>query len=262
LVKSSTALFFLILSIGEAKEILSIGSAYFPDTISKTEACGQAFIDAQKKAMSEAGLERGRFLDIEICSENKEGASCNLVQESQSYFDGGFITSSKITKQYEVGSSINRTCVIEAVFDVRKFDQQHDPDFAFNAELSKTRIFENDTIFVTGETNQPAYIQLVWFDPKTNIFTKVFPNKYEKTSQIVGKFTIPSKEGKKKYQFYGQFLPDFMGNQVAEFLLVLATTKQFPLLEREEAPSFYSRLNDLGRSNWRKINLGYTVYRN
>ena len=45
----------------------------------------------QKKIMMKAGLERGSFFTIDICSEIENNSTCKLHQENQSYFDGGYI---------------------------------------------------------------------------------------------------------------------------------------------------------------------------
>ena len=44
-----------------AETFLAEGRSYYPADISEIEACENARLDAKMKAMSEAGLERGRF---------------------------------------------------------------------------------------------------------------------------------------------------------------------------------------------------------
>ena len=44
-------------------------------------------------------------------------------------------------------------------------------------------------------------------------------------------------------------------------MILLVTKKRFDLLERSKTSDFYKRLDELGRENWRKIELGYTIYR-
>ena len=65
--------FFLLVQSAYSEEFRGLGRAYFPDTISKVEACEIAKIEAKKNAMSKAGLERGSFNTIDVCSEGVKG---------------------------------------------------------------------------------------------------------------------------------------------------------------------------------------------
>jgi len=237
------------------------GSAYFPDNISKIEACNKAFIDARKKAMSSAGLERGRFMDIEVCTEDSAGTTCNLIQESQSYFEGGYITSANKISENIFGDGVNRQCIVEARFNVEMFKEEHDQTFIFNASLTKNKFFEGETIKVSGEVNEKSYIYLLWFDPLKDEFIKLIPNDYDNEIYLSGPFTLPSVQGSRKYEFVAKLPKDQDLEQFTEFMLILATKKKFDLINTESAQGLYERLNQFGRKNWRKINLGYTILR-
>ena len=114
-------------------------------------------------------------MDIEVCTENAVGSSCSLIQESQSYFEGGFITSAEKISETISGDGFNKQCVVQAKFNVEKFKDEHDQNFIFNASLSQNRFFEGETINVSGEVNQPSYIYLLWYDPLSDEFTKLIP---------------------------------------------------------------------------------------
>jgi hypothetical protein len=80
-------------------------------------------------------------------------------------------------------------------------------------------------------------------------------------SKIQGEFIFPSKNSNSKYALEALLPKDFENDQLSEIMLVLATKVEFSLLNKETAPDFYKRLNELGRDQWRKIHLGYTIVR-
>ena len=238
-------------------------SAYYPTNISQEEACEAAKINAQKQAMSKAGLEKGRFADLEICTDDAAGANCSLIQESQSYYEGGYITATKITKKEIEKSGVERQCVIDAQITVNRFKGKPDPNFALSAELSDRKMFAKQTFSITGETTKEAYIYVFGYLPEKDEFKTLIPNDYEPTNKIQGEFIFPSKNSnsKSKYVLEALLPKDFENEQLSEIMLVLATKDEFSLLKSETAPNFYKRLNELGRDRWRKIHIGYTVFR-
>ena len=236
--------------------------AYIPRNVTVDEACEAAKINAQKQAMSKAGLEKGRFADLEICTDDATGANCSLIQESQSYYEGGYITATKITKKEIEKSGGERQCVIDAQITVDRFKGKPDPNFALSAELSDRKMFANQTFSITGETTKEAYIYLLGYLPMKDVFYKIIPNPFEPMSKIQGEFIFPSKNSGSRYALEALLPKEFENDQLSEIILVLATKDEFSLLNTETAPNFYKRLNELGRDRWRKLNLGYTIVRN
>ena len=57
-------------------------------------------------------------------------------------------------------------------------------------------------------------------------------------------------------------LPGETRPAINEWLFLLATKTNFELLESESAESFYKRLDELGRENWRLLQIGYTILKN
>ena len=91
--------------------------------------------------------------------------------------------------------------------------------------------------------------------------SKVVPNDYERTLELDGDFEIPSRQNSGKYAIEAFILESDSRDEVAEFMILLATKNKFDFLSETKASSFYKRLDELGRQNWRKIELGYTIYR-
>ena len=182
-----------------SQPIVSEGRYYFPANISQVEACQNAFLDARQAAMSKAGLERGNFSQMDICSETEKGASCSLIQINQSYFDGGYILSEeKVSEQIQTENDF-RECVVTGKFEVKKFSSQPDLNFLVEAELNQKNFFSGQEIKITGETNRKAHITLLSYDPKTEMISKIVPNDYEPTLELDGNFEIPSRLNSGKY---------------------------------------------------------------
>ena len=67
---------------------MAVGEAYYGKDISENECYNLAKMEAEKKIMSNAGLEYVRFFNKDICSETNEGSQCKLFQDSMVYYDG------------------------------------------------------------------------------------------------------------------------------------------------------------------------------
>ena len=243
-----------------SEEFRGLGRAYFPDTISKVEACEIAKIEAKKNAMSKAGLERGNFNTIDVCSEGVKGVKCTMMQESQSYFDGGYITNEEIISQ-KIETSGQKECVIEAIYDVVKFRSQHDLNFILNAELNQRKFLNRQELRISGAVSGKAYLMLLSYNPAKDRVYKLVPNKIERNVLVDGQFQIPSVSYSKKYGLNVYIPENSKEDELTEYLILLATKKRFDLLDDTDATDFYRRLDELGRENWRKTNLSYTIYK-
>ena len=261
LLRCTSILFFLDIEAVLANTLEIRDTAYYPVNISQQEACETAKINAQKQAMSKAGLEKGRFADLEICTDDEAGATCSLIQESQSYYEGGYITSTDIIRQNIENIGYERQCVIHAKIKVERFKGTPDPNFALSAELSKKKLIANETFFLIGETSKKAYIYLLGYLPQTDELYTIIPNRFETVTLSDGEFVLPSKNSRAKYALEALIPKNYEDDQVSEVLLLLATIDEFSLLNKESAPNFYRRLNELGRDRWRKVHLGYTIFR-
>ena len=245
-----------------AETITTEGRAFFPTNISQVDSCDLAFTNAKKNALSLAGLEKSRFNTIDICIENNDVTKCELFQENHSYFDGGFIKSDEILgKEKIVGEGLQRECLITVKFEIKKYQDQPDPNFILTAELERKRLIEGDDIIIRGETSVTANLYLLGVTDKDK-YIKLIPNQFEKAKNIYGKFQLPSVEAGKKYSLEAQ-LPSQSTDikEITEYIILLATKKDFVLVDEEDEANFHKRLDELGRGNWRKRPLAYSIYK-
>jgi hypothetical protein len=85
------------------------------------------------------------------------------------------------------------------------------------------------------------------------------PNDYEKGIKANGNFQIPKKEMQKTYKLIAEFPEGSKGIEIMEYIIVLATKQKLPMLREATLEAFDQRLDDLGRENWQKIQIGYFV---
>ena len=113
---------------------------------------------------------------------------CELFQENHSYFDGGFIKSDEILgKPKIVGEGLQRECLITAKFEIKKYQDQPDPNFILTAELERKRLIEGDDILIRGETSLPANLYLLGVTDKDK-YIKLIPNQFEKAKTLTESF--------------------------------------------------------------------------
>ena len=236
------------------------GRAYFPADISQIEACDNAYINAKKSAMSLAGLERGQFFTLDICSESDKGTNCSLIQESISYYDGGYVASEQRLAE-KLTETTPRECIVNGKFEVRIFKDKPDVNFVLDASLNQRNFVSGQEVIIEGRVSPKAHISLLSFDPKTNTLSRIVPNDFDREIIIEDSFQLPSKAQKRRYSLEAYIPENTQSEEIAEFMVLLATKKKFDLLDKQTSSNFYKRLDEFGRQNWRKKDLGYTIYR-
>ena len=130
------------------------------------------------------------------------------------------------------------------------------------ADLNQRKFFSGQKVVVSGNVNPSAYIYLLDVNTKTDMLSLIVPNDYDKQIFTEDEFQLPSRQKQKFYDIYAYIPEDRRSDELSEFMILLATKQKFDLLTQTSASNFYKRLDELGRSNWRKIDLGYTIYRN
>ena len=252
--------FFIIPQISFADWVYNAEGRFdLPKNISENESCYNAKIEAKKNAMMKAGLERGSFFTIDICLENENKSSCKLHQENQSYYEGGYINDIEIIEEKIVNTSNNKECLVVLNADITKFRSQHDPNYILEGNIKSKILKIGDEIILEGEVNQTSNIFLLSVSLDKNSYVKLLPNEFEKLENIEGKFSIPSLLNSSKYSLEAQFPINYNRTSISEFLILLVTKKSFRLLNEEKSNSFYKRLDELGRKNWRIRRIGYTI---
>ena len=260
LVRNSFVFISLLTNVASAAEITSQGYSYYSNDVSLNDCKRLAQLDARKNAMSKAGLERGSFYDKEICTDSNGVSTCELIQQNQSYYDGGFIKSeTEVSFSTSELGTINQKCEYAANFEIEKFTSKHDPDFLLSADTDRGIYRDQDEVRISGVTNQMANVYLFWVDQQNDTLEVIVPNEYEPQIKSQGTFSIPTKEGSKKWGLYAEIPANSTEERLTEFFLVLATKSELALINSEDISNFYQRLNELGRENWRKIDLGYAI---
>lgn len=270
LVKNSFILpFFLAGSVcisatTSAETVEAEGRWFIDRNTTIDQACKQALLKSQAQALAKLGLEIMSIAQEEICSDVEDDVKCVLYQDIMNSTPGGYIR--EYTKTEEVVEDEDKEgkwCVIKIRAEVEKYKEDRDPNFILHAKLNK-RIFVEDTgIEITGDTNKESYIYVLGWYPEIDpaVYTKLYPNAYEKDKLISGEFMIPSREGKKKYELPTEFSDKLKGDRTYESLIVIASKEKIPLLDQERRTHFESRLNTIGRENWVKLKLGYVIVR-
>ena len=260
LLAKSSFLFFLFFSTSIAEEI-AVGEAYYGKDISENECYNLAKMEAEKKIMSNAGLEYVRFFNKDICSETNEGSECKLFQDSMVYYDGGFISEKTFFDKNISGEGNNRVCKIKIKANVTKYKSQPDPNFIFKAELEKNNLRANEEIKIIGETKSNAYIYLFSLVDNNDEFIKLFPNDHDKNNKIKGKFQIPTIQGQNKYGLRAIFPVNVNKEIIPEYMAIIASKKEMKFFDKEKKVTFYRRLNEYQRENWKMESLGYVIFK-
>ena len=252
-------------------EFVSVeGSYLFPKTMSEAACYQKALMQAKQNAVRQVVGERLSNELLEVCNETEERTSCSLFQQTLNWFDNGYLASLKHDRSLDTVRKQDgfNECVVNITAEVRKFNSEHDPEFALLAEIEgPRRKRDGDVISISGQSSQQAYLSLLGWYPEFDgdNFYKIVPNDFDEPSVIKGKFAFPSSQAQRQYQVlveWAQAYRDLETSEASEVLLVLATKKDFPLLDKEKSEDFYRRLDALGRENWKIAKLTYFVMRN
>lgn len=253
-------LIFLIVIPVKAEVFSSNGTYFFPTNISEEDCYFKAQNNAIKAVMEKAGLSYVVSSENLNCSEIKDKNTCEYFQDSQIYYEGGFITSKKFSNNRILfEGSINRKCSVHLVADIKKFKSKHDPNYILEVNLNNYIFRDGDEILINGETNLPSNVYLFNFVNDSEEYQLIIPNKFEKLTNLNGPFNIPSNQ---KYKLVAKFPIDHNKDIIQEqFMLLITKTnkEEFKVIDIESSVSLLSRLNDFGRKNWKKIRLSYFI---
>jgi hypothetical protein len=250
-----------------AEWINSEGIEYIDKKSSDYEACKNALMKAKRNALSKARLEFIQSQQIQICSENKKSSNCKLFESTFDYIDGGFITEIKnqdneTDKETIVNSSPLRKCVVKISANVIKYNEKADPNFLLSAKLiNKPIVYEGDKIIINGQVNQKSFISVYGFYPDIDAekYHQIFPNKFDKKQDFEKNIHIPRKSHTSIYDITAKFPEKIKKTETQEILIVIATKNKLDIIKEQKIVDFDKRLYNLGRSNWKKIILGYTI---
>jgi hypothetical protein len=229
------------------------------EQLSKEQACKNAIEKTKLKAMSNAGLESLTFEQIESCAASENKTECHLFQETINKYEGGYISHFNIlSKDYPDFEEEGLSCRIKAGVEVSNYREKHDPNFLLQAELtSGFTLRDGEDVTIQIKINQDAYLYLIGWYPNLdgdNYFRILGSLKPLKASEEVRYFT-----GTNSHELKAALPEDFEGDESHEFLMVLASKSPMAFFDSENSTSFHQRLDDLGRGQWRMVQLAYRI---
>ena len=114
---------------------------------------------------------------------------------------------------------------------------------------------------INGEINLPSKIYIFYLNNKNEVATLLFPNKFENKINFSGKFVFPANNN---YDLVANFPLKHNKDTILENIVIISTKSNkgnFKVIDKEPFISILSRLNELGRDKWRKLNLNYLILR-
>ena len=264
-VKISTIVFSLWAISAQAKEITVVGThPYDENYMGKLDCWKEAEIDAAKKAMSEEGLQKVSYLDMDICSETENFASCSLHSEILSFITGGFIANSNILERGVARQGDINVCTVKLSATVKRYKRAPDPEFNLSVKLMGSSLLRDGESFtVVGETSKNSFVQMFAWYPNTEgqKYFRIYPNEYDRENEVIGEFRVPSQNPLRSYELKAEFPKEQKEDVVSEFIVLLASKIQVSFFEDQSAQEFFKKLDEIGRDNWELKIVGYSVMR-
>lgn len=232
--------------------------------ITQRECDANALMEARRAAMSKAGLETLASTTRDMCVEAGAETNCEMHQQTMNYFDGGFIAGTRNLQRRKETTTGGEVCVASIEANVKKYTSRADPNFLLQAEFTgKSRKRHGESFQITGEATKGAHLYLFGYYPKTHgeKYFRILPNQHEGSQISEGFFEIPGANYQKKYKFRAEFPENTKSREVMEYLIVVASKKKLDMLSEQTSEDFHRRLHEVGRENWQKIELGYSILR-
>ena len=229
------------------------------EQLSKEQACKNAVEKAKLTAMSNAGLESITFKQFESCAASENKTECRLFQDTINKYEGGYISRfNMLSKDYPNLEEEGLSCRITADVEVSKYREKHDPNFLLQAKLaSGSTLRDGEDVTIQIKINQDAYLYLIGWYPNfdgDNYFRILGSLKPLKASQEERYIT-----GTNSHELKAELPENFEGDESHEFLMVLASKSPIAFFDSENSTNFHQRLDDLGRGQWRMVQLAYRI---
>ena len=256
-------IFLLFLNFNSFGEpFFSEGTHFFPKNISEEQCFENAKKDAIKNIMNKAGYSYLTNRENLICAEVKGNDICEYFEEVQISYDNGFLKSKEFSNKQIINEGlINRKCKIFLKATLEKYKDNHDPNYILNAELNHNVYRDGEKIIINGEINLPSKIYIFYLNNKNEVATLLFPNKFENKINFSGKFVFPANNN---YDLVANFPLNHNKDTILENIIIISIKSNkgnFKVIDKEPFISILSRLNELGRDKWRKLNLNYLILR-
>lgn len=256
----------LVSNQSEADWVNAEGRYHFESNITKEECEYQALLAAKKDALSKINLEKLSAVEMEVCTEAGEQTNCALHSQTFNYLDGGYISKTRNVFQEREGVNTgNEECVAKIEASVHQYAEKPDPNFFLEAKISgNVKKFHGESFTITGKTSQKAHIYVFFWSPNNerDEYTTLIPNEFDPNIISNKAFQAPSAARNDiDYTLSAEFPEDLKRDEIIEYFFVLATKKPFKTMDSESVESFWTRLDEFGRSNWRLKHLGYSILR-
>jgi len=245
-----------------AEWVPSEGRFIFTRDVTKDECFGEAKLAAKRSAMSKFGLERLSSTTRDYCVDAGSQTNCELHQQTLNYFDGGYIAAVRNSSERRENVGSNEECVVSLEADVRKFIGSPDPNLIVRAEVTGSkRKLDGELFKVEGEATPGSFIYVFGFYPTVagDKYYLIAPNNVDNEIKSNGTFQIPTKQNEKRYLLEAQFPDAIKKDEVTEYLIVLALKDKLQMFEEQTSEDFHRRLYDIGRQNWQKTEVGYSI---
>jgi len=245
-----------------AEWVPSEGRFIFTRDVTKDECFGEAKLAAKRSAMSKFGLERLSSTTRDYCVDAGSQTNCELHQQTLNYFDGGYIAAVRNSSERRENVGSNEECVVSLEADVRKFIGSPDPNLIVRAEVTGSkRKLDGELFKVEGEATPGSFIYVFGFYPTVagDKYYLIAPNNVDNEIKSNGTFQIPTKQNEKRYLLEAQFPGAIKKDEVTEYLIVLALKDKLQMFEEQTSEDFHRRLHDIGRQNWQKTEVGYSI---
>jgi len=245
-----------------AEWVPSEGRFIFTRDVTKDECFGEAKLAAKRSAMSKFGLERLSTTTRDYCVDAGSQTNCELHQQTLNYFDGGYIAAVRNSSERRENVGSNEECVVSLEADVRKFIGSPDPNLIVRAEVTGSkRKLDGELFKVEGEATPGSFIYVFGFYPTVagDKYYLIAPNNVDNEIKSNGTFQIPTKQNEKRYLLEAQFPGAIKKDEVTEYLIVLALKDKLQMFEEQTSEDFHRRLHDIGRQNWQKTEVGYSI---
>ena len=256
--------FFIATSEAFSEWISAEGRYFLSRDITQRECDANALMEARRAAMSKAGLETLSSTTRDMCVEAGAETNCEMHQQTMNYFDGGFIAGTRNLKRRKETTTNGEVCVAFIEANVKKYSNRADPNFLLQAELSgRSRKRNGESFLIKGEATKGANLYLFGYYPKTHgeKYFRILPNQHEGSQISRGFFQIPGVDYQEKYEFKAVFPQNTKSSEVMEYLIVVASKKKLDMLSEQSSEDFHRRLHEVGRENWQKTELGYSILR-
>ena len=226
------------------------------------ECFGEALLAAKRSAMSKFGLERLSSTTRDYCVDAGSQTNCELHQQTLNYFDGGYIAELRNSSERREFVGSNEECVVSLEADVRKFNGTPDPNLIVRAEVTGSKRKRDGELFkIEGEASPGSYIYVFGFYPTVfgDKYFLIAPNNVDNEIKSDGAFQIPTRQNEKRYFLVAQFPNEIKKDEVTEYLIILASKDKLQMFDKQTSEDFHRRLHDIGRQNWQKTEVGYSI---